>query len=185
MSRTSAAAARASTSEGLKNHFALLGFAPEYALDVGKLESAYREIQARIHPDKFAHAGDAERRASMQMATRVNEAYRTLRSPVKRAVYLLQLRGIDVAFETDTAMPKDFLMEQMELRERLDEAKDPAVLGSIVEDLNAEKKKIEGQIGTSIDTDKDLEAARALVRKLMFFDRLAEEVDEAYQALER
>ena len=77
-----------------------------------------------MHPDRFASAGDAERRASMQWTTRVNEAYRTLRSPVQRARYLLELEGVDVAFETNTAMPPDFLMRQMELREALEAAGD-------------------------------------------------------------
>src|SRR5262245_40059980 len=103
MSKTSAVAAKALTS----SHFELFGLAPAFALDLARLETAYRQIQAQVHPDRFAHAGDAERRASMQMTTRVNEAYRTLKSPVRRAQYLLALNGIDVAFETDTAMPKD------------------------------------------------------------------------------
>jgi len=167
----------------LKNHFELFGLTPSYALDLEKLDSAYRDIQARIHPDKFAHAGDAERRASMQMTTQVNEAYRTLKSPVKRAVYLLQLNGIDVEFETDTAMPKDFLMQQMELREGLEEAKSSSDLDAIKRDLSVQRNDIEKQIGEQIDSRKDLDSAKTLVRKLMFFDRLAEEVDEAYDTL--
>ena len=115
----------------MQNHFELFELAPGYALDTAALESAYREIQARVHPDRFAHAGDAERRASMQWTTRINEAYRTLKSPVRRAKYLLELNGVDVAFETNTSMPPEFLMKQMELREALEqagEAKDAAEL---------------------------------------------------------
>jgi molecular chaperone HscB len=168
----------------LKNHFELFGLTPSYALDVGKLDSAYREIQAKVHPDKFAHAGDAERRASMQMTTQVNEAYRTLKTPVRRAVYLLELNGVDVAFETDTAMPKDFLLQQMEFRERLEQAEDSAALDFIIEGLNGEKKRLEQELAGQFDSRKDYESARALVRKLMFFDRLAEEVDAAYETLE-
>jgi molecular chaperone HscB len=181
MSKTSAAAAKALTS----SHFELFGLAPAFALDLERLDGAYREIQARVHPDKFAHAGDAERRASMQMTTQVNEAYRTLKSPLRRAVYLLELNGIDVAFETDTAMPKDFLMEQMELRERLEEAKGPSDLDSIKKSLAGQKIELQEQIAEQIDSRKSFESAKPLVRKLMFFDRLAEEVDEAYEALER
>ncbi len=166
----------------MKNHFELFGLTPAYALDLEKLDSAYREIQARVHPDKFAHSGDAERRASMQMTTRVNEAYRTLKSPVLRARYLLELNGVDVAFETDTAMPKEFLLEQMELRERLEAAKTSSALDFIQKDLLKERQNIERQIAEQIDAKKNLESAKTLVRKLMFFDRLAEEVDEAYAA---
>jgi len=180
MSKTSAAAARALTS----SYFELFGLAPAYALDLPALEAAYREIQSRVHPDRFVHAGDAERRASMQMTTRVNEAYRALKDPVRRAQHLLEMNGVDVAFETDTAMPADFLMRQMEFRERLEEAKDAAALGLILEDLNAEKKNIEEHIKISIDQDRNFEHAKGLVRKLMFFDRLEGEVDAAYEALE-
>jgi len=169
----------------LKNHFELFGLTPAYALDLENLDRAYREIQARIHPDKFAHAGDAERRASMQMATRVNEAYRTLKSPVRRAVYLLGINGVDVAFETDTAMPKEFLMEQMEIRERLEEAKDSKSLDVLKGDLSSFKRELEKRITDEIDSRKNFESAKALVRKLMFFDRLADEIDAAYEALER
>src|SRR5258708_6988287 len=126
MSKTSAVAARVSTSEGLKNHFELFGLTPAYALDLEHLDRAYRDIQSKVHPDRYAHAGDAERRASMQMTTRVNEAYRTLKSPVQRAKYLLALQGVDVGFETNTAMPREFLMQQMELRDRLEQARDAA-----------------------------------------------------------
>ena len=180
MSKTSAAAAKASTS----SHFQLFGLPPAFALDVERLDAAYRDIQARVHPDKFAHAGEAERRASMQMTTRVNEAYRTLKDPLKRAIHLLELNGVDVAFETDTAMPTEFLMEQMEIRERLEESKRTSDLDLLQTGLSQQKNAIEKQIATEIDSEKNYENARSLVRKLMFFDRLAEEVDEAYEALE-
>jgi molecular chaperone HscB len=180
MSKTSAAAAKASTS----SHFELFGLPPAFALDVERLDAAYREIQAKVHPDKFAHAGDAERRASMQMTTRVNEAYRTLKDPVRRAIHLLELNGVDVAFETDTAMPKDFLIEQMELREQLEEAKSSSDLDFIQKSLSKEKSGIEKQLAAEFDSQGNLESARTLVRKLMFYDRLAEEIDEAYASLE-
>src|SRR2546422_5828703 len=104
------------------NHFELFGLEPVFALNADSLDSAYRDIQAKVHPDRFAHAGDAERRASLQWTTRVNEAYRTLKSPLQRAKHLLELQGVDLAFETSTQMPPDFLMQQMELREGLEAA---------------------------------------------------------------
>lgn len=180
MSKTRAAAAKALTS----SHFELFGLPAQFALDLERLYRGYRDIQAKVHPDRFAHAGDAERRASMQMTTRVNEAYRALKDPLQRALHLLELNGVDVAFETDTAMPKEFLMRQMEMRERLEDAKHPSALDSIQKDLQEEKREIEQQIAREIDSEKNFESARTLVRKLMFFDRLAEEVDEAYDTLE-
>jgi molecular chaperone HscB len=179
MSKTSAAAARVLTS----NHFELFGLAPAFALDLERLDAAYRDIQAKVHPDRFTQAGDAERRASMQMTTQVNEAYRTLKSPVLRAKHLLGLHGVDVDFETNTAMPPEFLMEQMELRERLEAAKQSADLDVISHELSAEKRDMEKQIEEKF-AKQEFAEARDLVRKLMFLERFGEDIDAAHEALE-
>jgi len=151
------------------------------------LEKAYRDIQSRVHPDRFASAGDAERRASLQWTTRVNEAYRTLMDPVQRAKHILDLHGVDVAFETDTAMPVEFLTRQLELRESLEEAitrKDAVLLDSMRKSLLAEKQSLVEQIGDRIDATGDYAGAVGLVRKLMFVQRLEEQVDAAYGEIE-
>jgi len=168
----------------LKNHFELFGLAPAFALDLAQLDRAYRDIQAEVHPDRFAHAGDAERRASMQMTTQVNEAYRTLKSPVRRAKYLLELNGVDVGFETNTAMPRDFLMQQMELREKLEEAKQASDLDFISRSLSVEKREIESRIQDEIDGKRNFAAASDLVRKLMFLEKFGEEIDAKHETLE-
>ncbi|HEX6268133.1 MAG TPA: Fe-S protein assembly co-chaperone HscB, partial [Burkholderiales bacterium] len=164
-----AGAAKASTSSGLQSHFELFGLSPAFRLDREALEKAYREIQSQVHPDRFAHAGDAERRASLQWTTRVNEAYRVLKDPVQRARHILELHGLDVAFETDTRMPADFLGQQLELREELERAvgsKDAAALDRLRSDLSGSRRSIEGQIGEAIDAKKDYARAAELARKL-------------------
>src|SRR5260221_10064531 len=151
-----------------RNHFELFGLKPSYAIDPGRLEDAYKELQSLVHPDRHAQAGDAERRASMQWTTRVNEAYRALRDPVQRAKHLLELHGVDVAFETNTQMPTDFLMQQLETREQLEEAlhkKDSAFLDSLRSGLAGKRKVLESQIGERIDGHKDYEGAAGLGRK--------------------
>jgi molecular chaperone HscB len=168
----------------MHNHFELFGLAPAFALEGEALERSYREIQSKVHPDRFAHAGDAERRASLQWTTRVNEAYRVLKDPVQRATHILELHGVDVAFETNTAMPPEFLMQQMELRESLEEAKSPAALDEMRNALRQEKAKLEKQIGDTIDSKHDYAAAAGLVRKLQFLDRLDDEIDSAYEILD-
>src|SRR5438094_300921 len=150
MSRTSAAAGKASTSS---SHFELFGLAPRFQLDAVALERAYREIQARVHPDRFAHAGEAERRASLQWTTRVNEAYRALKNPVQRASHLLALHGVDVAFETNTAMPPAFLSQQMELREALENAvhsKDVKALDELQKSIARDKRSLQERLGESL-----------------------------------
>jgi len=168
----------------MQNHFELFGLAPAFAVEGEALERSYREIQSKVHPDRFAHAGDAERRASLQWTTRVNEAYRVLKDPVQRAKHLLELNGVDVAFETNTAMPAEFLMQQMELRETLEESKDAAALDALRGDLRKQKKNLQAAIGEAIDSRKDYNAAAGLVRKLQFLDRLDEEIDSAYEGIE-
>jgi len=168
----------------LKNHFELFGLTPAFALEAESLERSYRGIQARIHPDRYAHAGDAERRASMQWTTRVNEAYRTLKSPVQRAKYLLEMNGVDVGFETNTQMPTDFLLRQLELRETLAGAKQPAALDELLAEVRREQRLLEQGIAQLIDGSKDYAAAAGEVRKLMFLDKLAAEIDQAYEGIE-
>ena len=183
----SAGAAKALTSSGLQNHFELFGLAPAYALDPERLERSYREIQSRVHPDRFAHAGDAERRASLQWTTRVNEAYRTLKDPVQRGKHLLELHGVDVGFETNTQMPTDFLLQQLELREELERAigkRDAGALDALRVGLTRSSKELATQIGLAIDGAKDYRGAAELVRKLMFLDRLDSEIDAAYGEIE-
>jgi molecular chaperone HscB len=171
----------------MHSHFELFGLAPAYALETDALERSYREIQSRVHPDRFAHAGDAERRASLQWTTRVNEAYRTLKDPVQRAKHLLELHGVDLAFETNTAMPSDFLMQQMKLRESVEEAvgkKDSSSLDALRNDLRKARQSLEKQIAETIDSRKDYVGAAGLVRKLQFLDKLDTEIDLAYEGIE-
>lgn len=168
----------------MQNHFELFGLQPAFAVDADALERSYREIQSKVHPDRFANAGDAERRASLQWTTRVNEAYRTLKDPVQRARHILELHGVDVAFETNTAMPAEFLMQQMELRESLEEAKSPAALDEMRSRLRQEKARMQNQIAEAVDSKKDYAGAAGLVRKLQFLDKLDTEIDSAYERVE-
>jgi molecular chaperone HscB len=167
-----------------QDHFSLFGLPSAYVLDAVALERAYRDIQARIHPDKFVNAGEAEKRASMQWTTRVNEAYRTLKDPVLRAKYLLEQAGHDVGFETNTAMAPAFLMRQMELRESLEEARDAAALDKLSAQLAKDRQRLEAILAAKIDAEKDPVAAVAVVRELQFLSRFGEEIGAAYVALD-
>ena len=168
----------------MSSHFELFGLAPAFAVDAAALDRAYLDIQARVHPDRYAHAGDAERRASMQWTTRVNEAYRTLKSPVQRAKYLLELQGVDVAFETSTQMPPEFLVRQLELRETLAGAREPEALERLLAEVRGEQRQLQTGIKELIDAKHDFTAAAGEVRKLMFLDKLAAEIDLAFDKVE-
>jgi len=165
-----------------QNHFELFGLPQRFNLDLARMDEAYRGIQSQVHPDRFVHASDAERRASMQSATQVNEAYRTLKDPLARARYLLALRRVDVANESNTAMPAEFLQQQMQWRESVEEAgNQPAALAALARSLAGEMRERYAELERRLDGDGDFALAADMVRKLMFLERLREEIGDALE----
>jgi molecular chaperone HscB len=120
----------------------------------------------------------------MQWTTRVNEAYRTLKSPVQRAKYLLEMHGVDVAFETNTQMPAEFLTRQLELREALAEASEASGLDRLLEEVREASRVLERGLERQIDARRDYAGAAGEVRKLMFLHKLATEIERAYEEIE-
>lgn len=170
----------------MQNHFDLFQLPQQFTLDARALDGAYREVQSRVHPDKFVNATDAEKRVAMQWATRANEAYQTLKDSLKRAAYLCELHGIDLQTESNTSMPVAFLMQQMEWREALDDARaarDVAALDRIDAELGAVRKVQVAQIGAALDGSDFTQAALG-VRQLMFLEKFGHEVGDAFAALD-
>jgi molecular chaperone HscB len=170
----------------MQNHFELFNLPARFEIDMAALDNAYREVQAKVHPDRFVNATDAEKRVAMQWATRANEAYQTLRHPQKRARYLCELHGVDLQTESNTAMPMEFLMQQMAWREELGDARaagDTAALDTLVGQVGRERKERLERIGKELDAG-DYEQAAQGVRALMFLDKFDDEVQYAFEALE-
>ena len=158
-----------------------------FQMDLARLEHSYRALQAQVHPDKFSTASDADRRMSMQCSTHVNEAYQTLKQPISRARYLLSLHGIDTQEETNTAMPADFLMEQMEWREAIGEAAeaaDAAALDQLASKLRQATQQLHAELAQQLDQQQNYAGAAGAVRKLRFLDKLREEINDALENLE-
>jgi molecular chaperone HscB len=170
----------------MQNHFDLFQLPARFTLDMGALDAAYRDVQGQVHPDRFVGATDAEKRVAMQWATRANEAYQTLRNPQKRARYLCEQNGVDLQTESNTSMPMVFLMQQMEWREALGEAraeKDLHALESLDAQVKQERATRLALVGRELDAGDFAEAAQG-VRALMFLDKFGEEVHRAFEALE-
>jgi len=169
-----------------KTHYALFDLPEAFEIDRNRLDTAYRSVQAAVHPDRFAGASDAERRLAMQLATQANEAYATLRDPTRRAAYLCGLHGADPQVHSNTAMPAQFLMQQIDWRERLGEARDSAslaALAGLAGELGALRRALVDELREAIDARRDFPAAADAVRRLMFVDRFAEEVADAEDRL--
>ncbi len=170
----------------MQNHFQLFQLPVAFAVDMAALEKAYHSVQNQVHPDKFAYATDAEKRVAMQWATRANEAYQTLKTPLKRAAYLCGLHGVDLEVESNTAMPATFLMQQMAWHEALDEAKatkSVVALEVLEKELRVARKEEIDCVAAQLDA-QDFTAAGKTIRKLMFLDKFGDEIGNAFAMLD-
>jgi len=157
------------------SHFDLFDLPPTYAIDAKKLDDAYRTVQAQVHPDRFAAAGDAQKRVAMQWATRANEA-----------TYMLSLRGVHADAENNTAMEPAFLMQQMEWRENIEDAADAKNLGALealLHELRDQERIRFEKLAALIDSHSD-QAASEAVRQLMFIERVASEIGVQIEKLD-
>lgn len=169
------------------NYFELFAIAEQFDLDVSTLESNFRKTQSAYHPDRFVSAPAAEKLAAMQMATSANEAYSVLKSPAKRAKYILERHGIDAIADTNTAMPTEFLMQQMEWRERIEDARmarSISALDEIAGELKGETKSLINELHALLDINKDLTSATAVTRKLIFIDKVCADIDQVIEQLD-
>ncbi|MFL0797076.1 MAG: Fe-S protein assembly co-chaperone HscB [Cellvibrionaceae bacterium] len=163
-----------------KNYFDVFGIAVSFEVDVADLASRYREVQKQMHPDKFAHATSREQRLAVQFAALVNTAFETLKSPVKRAYYLLELRGL-VADGDTTTSDTAFLMQQIELREALSEIRDSSDPEQALDALALEVKQLlNGQaqsFALQLAGDK-LPEAQAVAHRMQFLTKLSVEIEQ-------
>lgn len=169
------------------NYYQLFGLPEQFNIDTKILEANYRKIQSASHPDRFVSASEAEKLASMLLATTANEAYRTLKNPANRAKYLLEQQNINAISDTNTAMPIDFLMQQMEWREHADDAKtakDIPALEKLEFELQAESKYLQNNLTDLLDVKKDYVKATEATRKLIFIDKVCTDIQQVIEQLE-
>jgi molecular chaperone HscB len=175
--------------EPVLSHFKLFGLPQSFAVERELLDARYRELQRSVHPDRFVNAGDRERRLSMQQATRINEGYRTLKDPLLRGRYLLELAGYTFDDEHHTISDGAFLMEQMELREALGEVRgtDDAftALGGVMDRITTDLDALEVQLAKQLAAgDADMTSTADTLMKMQFFRKLQEEAVELEVVLE-
>ena len=164
--------------------FTLFGLPQRQRLDRADLDARRRDLQAHVHPDRFAAEGAAAQRLAMQWAVRVNEAYQRLKDPLRRAAYLCELRGVAVDAERNTAMPAAFLMQQMAWRERLEDAADVAEVERVDAEIAAEEQALLAALTTLLDERHDTAAAAAQVRALMFVARFRQDIERRLDTLD-
>ncbi len=166
------------------NDFELFSIPLQFAQDRVALDARWKELQRQAHPDKFAAQGAAAQRVAMQWSVRINEAYQRLKNPLARASYLCELNGAPIQAENNTAMPTQFLMQQMEWREALEEATTVEDLEKIAAQTRVSERVQMEKIAQSLDAARDFPEAARQVRSLMFIERFASEVDARIDRLE-
>ena len=157
--------------------FELFGLAQKFRQDRAAIDVRWKQLQQEAHPDKFAAQGASAQRVAMQWSVRINEAYQRLKDPLKRATYLCELNGAAVNAENNTAMPASFLMQQIEWREALDEAKTIENVHEIALQTNDFMREQLSKIEQAIDIQNDFKTAVGHVRSLMFVERFGVEVE--------
>jgi molecular chaperone HscB len=163
--------------------FELFGLPQRFAQDRSRIDARWKELQREAHPDRFAAQGSAAQRVAMQWSVRINEAYRRLKDPLKRAAYLCELRGAAIDAESNTAMPAEFLMEQMEWREALEEARGEDEIDALTDRLARARGETLQRIARLLDEEGDAPGAAREVRALMFIERFGHDVDARAQQL--
>ena len=163
--------------------FELFGLPEQFAQDLAAIDARWKELQREVHPDKFAGQDASAQRVAMQWSVRVNEAYRRLRDPLHRAAYLCERRGAPIEAESNTAMPGEFLVQQMAWREELEEARSEDDIGKVNAELEKTRADTLGRIRHLLDEAGDAAAAAQLVRALMFIERFAHDVEARFVQL--
>jgi len=167
------------------NYFDLFGLEAKFQIDLSALETKYRAVQSASHPDRFVNATPAEKVVAMQAATSANEAYQRLKQPTLRAAYLVELNGINLSTESSQTMPADFLMQQMEWREAVeDNVNNLSGLHHLLKTVKQEGLHLQQQLTELIDHQKNWQQGANTVRKLQFIDKLREEINRKIEVLE-
>lgn len=171
---------------GTPCHFALFDLQPSFRLDLEMLATRYRELAREVHPDRFADASEREQRSALEKSAALNDAYQTLRSAPRRARYLLAIGGHEVPQEVTVHDP-DFLLQQMQWREELEDLQDEADLDGVAvskKRLKAAQDTLNEDFAACWDVADAREQAERLMRRMQFLDKLAQEVRQLEERLD-
>ncbi|HFC8500442.1 TPA: Fe-S protein assembly co-chaperone HscB [Neisseria oralis] len=167
----------------MSQYFTLFQLEPQFDIDTDSLEQNYRTLAARFHPDRFASASAFEQKQAVMMSSTVNEAYRTLKNPTDRAAYLLRQQGIDADAPEHTSFAPEFLMQQMEWRETLAEARggqDQTALPALDKEISGAQQELWRDLREAFRRQQYEDAAQ-LVRQGRFLDKLKKEISNLLQ----
>ena len=163
--------------------FELFGVPQRFAQERSALDARWKELQREAHPDRFAAQGAAAQRVAMLWSVRINEAYQRLKDPLRRAAYLCELHGAPIRAEDNTAMPAEFLMQQMQWREDLEDATSAAAVDALAFEVQQARSATLERCAELLDTHSDFAGAAQQVRALMFIARFAQDIAQRQDQL--
>ena len=170
-----------SLAEFQSNYFQLFELPVDFAVDLAQLGARYRQLQKELHPDRYAGASAHEQRLAVQYSALVNEAYTTLRKPLPRALYLLELSGMTSEDIAGQHIDGGFLITQMELREKLESMEgliDPeSVLEHLVTEISEDITVLQKQFSQAYSLGEMTAAASASI-KMQYLDKLLQEAEQ-------
>ena len=162
-----------------QSYFELFGLDLTFEIDLKRLISAQQSLQAVYHPDRFVNASEQDKRLSVQQASWINEAFETLSKPVKRARYMLELSGLELNDESETTSDTTFLIEQIALREEIEECRtnaDPlGCCDRILEKLRSKADQFGSEFIAHFDQGQ-LDDAQISSRKMQFIQRILDQL---------
>lgn len=170
---------------GQADHFRRLGIEPSFDLDLDLVEKRYLGFQRAIHPDRFAAKPAKERALAEAQSVSLNDAYETLKDPLRRAAYLLGLKGVSAAVDKDETMrDPELLMEAMEAREALMEAESAEAIERLQVKAGADAIGVLSELSKAFARD-DLPLANRLTTRLKYIRKYLEETRTRRVALEQ
>ncbi|XP_011371681.1 iron-sulfur cluster co-chaperone protein HscB, mitochondrial isoform X1 [Pteropus vampyrus] len=158
-----------------RDHFSLMDCNRSFRVDTVKLQHRYQQLQRLVHPDFFSQRSQTERDFSEKHSTLVNDAYKTLLAPLSRGLYLLKLHGIEIPEGTDYEMDRQFLVEIMDINEKLAEAQSEAAMKEIESIVRAKQKELTDNVSRAFEQD-DFEKAKEILTKMKYFSNVEEKI---------
>jgi len=166
------------------DHFARLGLPAALELDGAALDRAYFTAQRQWHPDRFVGRPPEERAKASTEAAGLNDAYRTLKDPLSRAVYLAELNGVELPGDGKSIDDPDLLMEAMEAREALHETATAEAVDALATQVREDMQRALAGLGT-LFLRHDKAAIRKTLLRLRYLDKFAEEARAKRTNLQR
>jgi len=173
----------------MMRYFELFAIPVDYQIDLATVNKNYLDLQRAVHPDRHANSSSRDKLLAVQNAAEINDALQTLKHPIKRAEYMLSELGVDIRAEQQTLQDPLFLMQQMELREELEELSSSSDPDAAIAQFEQQIKQLDNQYSAQLAEqlasadEQQWQQAADNIRKLKFVYKLRDELERIEDSL--